>query len=178
MKARKKVREPRVTAQLKPIISEASAAAHATEEGLSVDPEELGQSFLRYATEQGNFESTQGAGPRGLFPQGEPPTDAALQGTHFSADATVWDATVDLVVENDGVDAVTNDIAPPLPDGESRAPAERGFARVDLTKSVIEEASLLDEESEQLGETIPKDSRTEDTGGHSGRADDNRDEAD
>ena len=63
MKARKKAREPRVTAQPKPIISEVSGAEPVPEEGLSVDPEELGQSFLRYATEQGNFESTQGAGP-------------------------------------------------------------------------------------------------------------------
>jgi len=38
----------------------------------------------------------------------------------------------------------------------------RGVAEVDLTASVIEEASLLDEESSVLGEAISKQPRTED----------------
>lgn len=45
----------------------------------------------------------------------------------------------------------------------------RGVAEIDLTKSVIEEASLLDDEADVQGEVIPKQPRTEDSGHHTSR---------
>jgi hypothetical protein len=133
-----------------------------TESGLSLEPEELGQSFLRYATEQGS----EPAGLPELHADSAPASDAALVNSHFVSEASIWENTAGLIQEHGGIDEVTGEAVPPDPadeDAESAEP-QRGVVEVDLTESVIEEASLLDEESSVLGETVPKQPRTEDTG--------------
>jgi hypothetical protein len=66
------------------------------EEGLSVDADELGLTFLRNATEQGNFESSRAVAPEfGL--SAEPPDDDAPAQPR-PAGANLWDTTVDRVL--------------------------------------------------------------------------------
>jgi hypothetical protein len=121
MRAQKK----QLTARPKSI-PEDVAIDEPSEEGLSVEPEEMGQSFLRYATEQG----TRGGSDEDFEPA---------------------------LVDSDDDESDEADEAP------------RGVAEIDLTESVIDEASLLDEESDVLGEVIPKQPRTEDGGRHKSR---------
>jgi len=155
--------EPEITAQPKSLLEELATTAP-SEEGLSVDPEEMGKSFIRYATEQGNFE---GSAQRELAISGEAASDAALQGAHFSEEGTIWDSTVDLTLENDGTDGATLAAAPASPeqDEDERADEiQRGVAEIDLTESAIDEGSLLDDEADVLGEVIEPALNTDDAG--------------
>lgn len=160
MKPQKRADPAPVTARPRSLRSEARDG-HA-ESGLSIEPEEMGQSFLRYATESGQ-ELEQEPVPE-LHADSAPPSDEPLDGSNFSSGASIWEATADLVTEHGDVDAVTDEALPAIPDQEEDADAEpvRGVLEVDLTKSVIDEASLLDEESSVLGETVPKQPRTDD----------------
>jgi hypothetical protein len=164
--------EKHVTAQPKPI-SDDVGTHELREDGLSIEPEEMGQSFLRYATEQANYETERGAGVDELFPDGESGSDDALDSAHFSPDASIWRNTVDLAAGTRRIDDLTRESVPPVPEEDDELGPElrvrRGVAEIDLTESVIEEASLLDEESEVLGEVIPKEPRTEDGGHHKSR---------
>lgn len=162
-----------LTAQPKPI-SDDLGSYEPIGEGLSIDPEEMGQSFLRYATEQANYETERGDGLEELAPDGEAASDDALDSAHFSPDASIWGNTVDLATGAGRIDDLTREAVPPLPEDEddeldSEPRVRRGVAEIDLTESVIEEASLLDEESDVLGEVIPKEPRTEDGGHHKSR---------
>lgn len=159
---------PEITAQPKSMLEEVATTAP-SEEGLSVDPEEMGKSFIRYATEQGNFESSS---QRELAIGGEAASDAALQGAHFSEEGTIWDSTVDLTMENDGVDGATLAASPRNPDDDEDERAdeiERGVAEIDLTESAIDEGSLLDDEADVLGEVIEPMPETDDTASHAKR---------
>lgn len=115
----------RATARPKPISNDVGFL-DPPEEGMSIDPDEMGQSFLRYATAGGGEDNV----------------------------STMTPPSPLLEEEEDDYDAIT---------------PRRGVAEIDLTESVIEEASLLDEESDVLGEVIPKESRTEDGGHHHSR---------
>src|SRR5262249_1727447 len=88
-------RPRRVSAQPRPL-SDDIGTREPTEEGLSIDPEEMGQSFLRYATEQDNYETQRGGSAAELTPDSEPGTDDALDSPNFSPDASVWENTVDV----------------------------------------------------------------------------------
>jgi hypothetical protein len=116
----------RVTARPKPTSNDVGFS-DPVEEGMSIDPEEMGQSFLRYATSGGTGEDNAS--------NMTPPTSLIDQ-------------------HEDELDDMT---------------PRRGVTEVDLTESVIEEASLLDDESDVLGEVIPKEPRTEDGGHHRSR---------
>lgn len=114
----------RVTARPKPYSNDVGFL-DPVEEGLSIDPDDLGQSFLRYATAGGGEDNISSTPPPAPLLEEEEESDELY--------------------------------------------APRGVAEIDLTESVIEEASLLDEESDVLGETIPKQPRTEDGGHHRSR---------
>ncbi|HEX6242904.1 MAG TPA: hypothetical protein VFZ61_18450 [Polyangiales bacterium] len=169
MSARPGAAQKRVTAQPRPI-SDEIGTREPPEEGLSIEPEEMGQSFLRYATEQASTETQRGDYTADLTPDSEAASDAALDSPHFSADDSVWTNTVNVAVGSGGVDDVTRAAQPPVPvDEEAQEQdwgadqrAKRGVMEIDLTESVIDEASLLDEESDVLGEVITKEPRTED----------------
>jgi len=171
MKARKipaAAEQPEITAQPRSLLEEL-ATTEPSEEGLSVDPEELGKSFIRYATEQGNFE---GSAQRELSIAGEAASDNALQSAHFSEEGTIWDSTVDLTMEHDGVDGATLAASPRNPDedqGERADDAQRGVAEIDLTESAIDEGSLLDDEADVLGEVIEPYPTTDDADSHGRR---------
>jgi hypothetical protein len=88
-----------VTARPKTMRSELSASPIA-EPGLSVDPDELGEQFLRDATEQGNSESLRSEPPELSIVDGAP-SDDALVGPNFDPDHDVWEQTVDLTLQGD-----------------------------------------------------------------------------
>lgn len=132
------------------------------EEGLSLDPEQLGERFLDYAT--GNSRPAPDEIPE-LQLTGAPASDEAVDGSHFSTGASNWENTVGVAMERDEDDELTDEAMAYEPGEDTEQEPERGVAEVDLTASVIKEASLLDDESSVLGETIPKQPRTDDTGG-------------
>jgi hypothetical protein len=162
MKARKSARKPERGSRSEPVVR--GGLIEPPEEGLSVDPEELGQSFLRYATEQDNFETAR-AIPLEFAPTVEPPDDET-QREPAAPGGSLWDTTVDKVLAaDDELDPEALE-AGELPSDESGVSDEppRGVAQIDLTASVIEEASLLDAEADVLGEVVPADPNTEDIG--------------
>ena len=166
MKSQKRVASRELTARPRPLREE--ILGDDAEEGLSIEPEQMGQSFLRYATQSGARSDTV---PE-LHADGSPPSDDAPIGAHFSPDASIWENTASEVIEHGRVEDLNEEFLPrDVEDGEDEDAAQpkRGVAEVDLTASVIEEASLLDEESSVLGETIPKQPRTDDTGSASRR---------
>jgi hypothetical protein len=147
----------------------------AAEEGLSIEPEQMGRSFLRYATQQGQPGAE--VVPE-LHADGAPPSDDSADASHFSSDASIWENTAGMLMEHGGTDDLNEQLLPPRigEEHEGEEEVQRGVAEVDLTASVIEEASLLDEESTVLGETIPKQPRTDDTGPASRRAQEEEDD--
>jgi hypothetical protein len=162
MSARKnrKARTPEVTARPKPI-SEELTSKPATEPGLSVDPEDLGAHFLNEATEQQNFESSQGGDAPELSIVGGAGSDDALPGPNFEQDHDVWEQTVDMALESGGEEEARS--------AASREGTEQnqGLGGVDqdldMSEPGIHDASLLDEEADALGETrVPRVNAEED----------------
>lgn len=124
------------------------------EQGLSVDPEDLGRTFLSDATEQGNFESSRGGESDELWASSSA-SDEALTGPNFEVDKDVWENTVNLTLQN-GAGAVSD----PLVEDEDSASddglhtvGDRDTRDIDLTQNAVQEASLFDHEAEELGET-------------------------
>jgi hypothetical protein len=162
MKPQKRAVRDEVSARPRPLREE--SPTEGSEEGLSLDPEALGERFLDYAT--GNSLPARDGLPE-LHADGAPASDEAVDGSHFSTDATPWENTANIAIEHGGMDDIAGDAVPAeLDELDERGEQEpqRGVAEVDLTANVIQEASLLDDESSVLGETIPKEPRTEDTG--------------
>lgn len=124
------------------------------EQGLSVDPEDLGRTFLSDATEQGNFESSRGGENDELWSSSSA-NDEALTGPNFEVDKDVWENTVNLTLQN-GAGAVSD---PLVEDDDSasddglHAVEDRDTGDIDLTQNAVQEASLFDHEAEELGET-------------------------
>jgi len=159
--------ELEITAQPKSL-SEEQALQVGHEQGLSVDPEDLGRTWLSDATEQGNFESARGGENDELWVSSAASSDEALPGPNFEADKDVWENTVSLMLQN-GEGAVSN----PLVEDEDSASddglhaiADRDSGDIDLTQSSVQEASLFDHEVAEPGETegphtvITEDSHT------------------
>jgi len=121
-----------VTARPRPILEELSKRPFA-ESGLSVDPEDLGTRFLNDATEQNNFESSDGGDASELSIIEGAPSDEALSGPNFDPDHDVWEQTVDLALDSEGLDG-------------TRAAAPSGGTQQD--QAVTDETSLLDEEED------------------------------
>ena len=152
-------RKPQPEARPKPIGAEARGEA-LPEQGLSVDPDQLGVTFLRDATEQGNMESLRGDGVRSLDLSEAPPSDEALSGPSFDADESIWDATADLTVEEGPLGAPREELdEPPVQASEPEEP-------VDLVEDSIHDATLLDHEGDELGEVEASTPDTDDTHRH------------
>ena len=161
--------ELEITAQPK-AISEELGTKPTWESGLSVDADDLGRHFLSDATEQGNYESTQGGDNADLWVNTSGPTDDPLTGPNFEADRSVWENTVSLSMQSGGPDGASNQVSPAIPsdedentDGLHLVDREQD---VDLTEPVIQEASLLDHETDVLGETEAPETRTDDSNTH------------
>jgi hypothetical protein len=134
-----------VTARPRPIPEELTKRPVA-ESGLSVDPEDLGAQFLTDATEQNNFESSDVGDEGELSIVEGAPSDDALTGPNFDPDHDVWEQTVDLALDSDGLDG-TRAAAPP---GESDQDQPRSAVdqHRDQPARGPDEGSLLDEEDE------------------------------
>ena len=160
MSARKRAApEQAVTAWPRPI-SEELRKRVAPEEGLSVDPEELGIQFLQNATEQSNFESSEGGDASELSIVDGPPTDDPLTGPNFEPDHDIWEQTVDVARQNNGTDAARAEAS--RGGGEQDPELSAVDQEIDFTDESIHEASLLDEEGDELGETRTPDQKAED----------------
>lgn len=125
------------------------------EQGLSVDPEDLGRTFLSDATEQGNFESSRGGENDELWASSSATSDEALTGPNFEVDKDVWENTVSLTLQNGA-----NSVSDPLVEDEDSANDDglhavenRDAGDIDLTQNAVQEASLFDHEAEEPGET-------------------------
>jgi hypothetical protein len=169
--------EPEITAQPKSISDELGMQS-SHEQGLSVDPEDIGRTWLADATEQGNFESARGGENDELWASSSANGDEALPGPNFEVDHDVWENTVNLTLQN-GESAASD----PLIEGEEgdddglHLIEGEGAEEVDLTEPVIHEASLLDHEAAEFGETESPNPRTDDSkthaqkrGGHAPKA--------
>ncbi|MET0286128.1 MAG: hypothetical protein ABW352_16725 [Polyangiales bacterium] len=129
------------------------------EVGLSVDADELGRNFLSEATEQGNFESQYDDSVE--LSEG-PPSDDALTGPGFDPNNDVWENTVNQTLQgradeeplvDDHVDGMRF-----MEDDDETTSSDD----LDLTENALHEASLLDSEGEEQGETKSPELRTDD----------------
>jgi hypothetical protein len=91
------------------------------EKGLSVDPDELGPSFLRNATEQGNFETARAVPLEFTLPV-EPPSDDAPRESATPA-GSLWERTVE------NVSAARAELDPEKLDGPFEPGAHRASRR-------------------------------------------------
>jgi hypothetical protein len=153
--------KPEPTARPRPISEELPAGAFA-EEGLSVDPEDLGAQFLIGATEQNNFESLRPADTAELSVASGGASDEPLVGPNMDVDRTPWEQTVDLTLQSGSREPPTLEAASEsdTDDEDDEATEPRG---VNLLGSAIREGSLLDEEGDEPGETEAPSSNTDDS---------------
>ncbi|HEY6881141.1 MAG TPA: hypothetical protein VI299_24110, partial [Polyangiales bacterium] len=138
-------------------------SAHEHEAGLSVDADELGRTFLRDATEQGNFESEYDDSTE--LSEG-PQSDDALSGPNFDPNNDVWENTVNLTLQgSDDGEPLIDDHVDGLrfmeDDDETTSSDD-----LDLTDNAVHDASLLDGESDEYGETKSPSLRTDDAHSH------------
>lgn len=139
---------PEPTARPRPISQELPAGAFA-EEGLSVDPEDLGAQFLISATEQKNFESLRPAETAELSIASGAASDEPLVGPNMDVDRSLWEQSVDLTLQSGALEPPTLDAAQHDEEQWSQqADAPRG---VNLLERDIQEGSLFDEEGDEPG---------------------------
>jgi hypothetical protein len=151
---------PEITAQPRPVTDEMLSSL-SFDDGLSVDPEDLGSHFLSEATEQGDFQSVLSGQVLELSLASAPPSDSALTGPNFEPDASVWEQTVDIALQNVGLELL------PLTTTESESDATQDNERDSrVSESHIRELSLFDRESAEEGETTEPNAVTEDGGRH------------
>jgi hypothetical protein len=134
-----------------------------SEQGLSIDPEDIGRQWLSDATEQGNFESSSGGDTPEISITGGAPSDDPLPGPNFESDHSVWESTVELSMQSGGPDEALEDVSPE--GNEQSQGLTFGAREVDLSGESVTEMSLLDEEGEELGDTVAPDINAEDDGG-------------
>jgi len=130
--------------------------AEEREPGLSVDPDDLGVNFLKEATEQGNFEGE-------LRGDGADPSDAALTSPNFESDHDIWENTVNLTMQS----ATELDEVALVEEEDDALDEELDESDgLNLTESTIHSGSLLDSETDELGETREPNAITDDTNTH------------
>jgi hypothetical protein len=158
--------EPEITAQPTGIPEELASRGPNHEVGLSVDADELGRNFLSDATEQGNFESEYDESVERYVSE-ESRNDDALAGPNFDAGSDVWENTVNLTLQ--GGEAPVGPLVDDHIDGMRVVEDEDEQTEsddVDLTQNTVTDASLLDRESDEYGETESPEVTTEDAHTH------------
>ena len=159
-KARAANAEP--TARPRPISEELPGGAFA-EEGLSVDPEDLGAQFLVGATEQNNFESLRPADIAELSVASGAASDEPLVGPNMDVEHTPWEQTVELTLQTGSREPPTLEAAASDDGDELDGDVDDSSREVNLLDSSIKEGSLFDEEGDELGETEAPDTNTDDS---------------
>jgi hypothetical protein len=140
------------------------------ESGLSVEPEDLGAQFLSNATEQGWSDRPEDPdAEESASEEGEGGFDEAS----FELDPLGWERRITRSLRGLGTlearaprTAIRRILREP-PEAENRL--GHAWDEIDLTDQAIQEASLLDHESEELGEVESPNLRTEDTHTHGRR---------
>jgi hypothetical protein len=150
--------QPEITARPRSLGEELTTRP-VSEPGLSVDPEDLGRQFLSDATQQGNFESSEGGDTTELSITAEAPSDDPLTGPAFEQEGSVWESSVELSLEEGGSAEAMADASPAgTEQNQGLSPVSQ---EIDLTGDSVQEASLLDEEAGELGEVESPDVRAD-----------------
>lgn len=151
MSSRKMEETPEITARPKSLTDDL-VYEPTVEPGLSVTPEELGQVFLSDAMEQANFESARGGDTPEIDITGPSPTDGALTGANWE-NGSIWEHTINMSLQEGSLEEVRTEASP---EGNAQVQGlegdEAGGHNVDVTSANIHEASLLDYETDELGE--------------------------
>jgi hypothetical protein len=120
--------------------------------------------------EQGNFESQTGAEASDMELIATASSDEALPGPNFEGDRTVWENTISLTLQSGGSEQAQEELSPALTsdDDDEEQDELDGLhaldgADIDLTEPVVQEASLLDHETDELGETEAPNVVTDDS---------------
>ena len=142
------------------------------EEGLSMEPEEMGRQYLSDAIEQGDFESIPEAEADELNVDSAPSSDRALSGPNLEAEDDIWENTVNQTLEAGIPERALDELSPAAAAVEREAGAEErevegegaeeSFDELDLSDPDLHEASLFDHEGDELGEVESPDLNTED----------------
>ncbi len=142
------------------------------EEGLSMEPEEMGRQYLSDAIEQGDFESTPEREADELQVDSGPSSDRALSGPNLEAEDDVWENTVNQTLEAGTPDRALDELSPAPAAVERQASArervlegkesEEAFDELDLSDPDLHEASLFDHEASELGAVEAPELKTED----------------
>jgi hypothetical protein len=160
--------DPEITAQPRPISDDLGRDVD-SEPGLSIDPEDLGNRFLRDATEQGDFDPSP-VSELELSLMEDPTADDDTQvGAHLAYVRSVWDQTVDLELQTRGAaDQLREPALPPEDEFDTALddPRADDSGEVHLAQSYIREVSLLDREGSEGDETEVPDIDSEDGGRH------------
>ena len=160
--------EPEITAQPRPI-SDGLGRETASEPGLSIDTDDLGNRFLREATEQGDFDPAPVSELELSLMEDPTEDDDSVVSAHLEYVRSVWDQTVDLQLRARGASDQLRESAPPPEDEFDEAldePRVDEGGAVHLAQSYIREVSLLDREGSEGDETEVPDIDTEDGGRH------------
>lgn len=139
------------------------------QEGMAIEPEQLGTRFLEDAVEEGDQVSTLDDRAE-IDVTAASPSDDPQSGPNFEVNQSIWENTVNLA-EQDGIDETLSEVAPPpaaveldmAEEDEAMEMADRGL---DLRDSSIHQASLFDHEGDELGEVEEPEIDTEDTHSH------------
>jgi hypothetical protein len=142
----------------------------ASEPGLSIDPDDLGNRFLREATEQGDFDPAPVSELELALMEDPTGDDDMVVGASFAYVRSVWDQTVDIQLQTRGASDQLREPAP-SPDDDFDAAfdeprPQEGNDTVHVAQSYIREVSLLDREGSEGDETEVPDVDTEDGGRH------------
>jgi hypothetical protein len=142
------------------------------EEGLSMEPEEMGRQYLSDAIEQGDFESVAESEADELSIDSAANSDRALSGPNIEAEDDIWENTVNQTLEAGTTERALDELAPAAAAVEREAAARaravdeeespEGFDEMDLSEPDQHEASLFDHEGEELGEVESPALNTED----------------
>jgi hypothetical protein len=149
--------DPEITARPRSVSDEIAREDPTVDQGLSVDPEDLGSRYLSEAVEQGDFSSDPPAEAQAsLF---EPPAgDEPLVGPNFETERSIWEQTVDLTLQTGGaareLRGPTFVAGDPLEERSREAIEEIKTAPVDIEPSTTREVSLFDRQGSEGDETI------------------------
>ena len=142
------------------------------ESGLSVEPEDIGAQFLSSATEQGLSDWPEAMDDVD-YQRGDGEDESGFDEASFEADPRGWERRITRSLRlgtfrsrpapKTGMRRVLAD------EPESENHLSHALDEIDLTDEAIQEASLLDHETDELGEVESPSVRTDDTHTHGRR---------
>jgi hypothetical protein len=162
-----------LTAQPVGLAEELNVHLRDSEEGLSIEPEEMGRQYLSDAIEQGDYEAVPDSDADELSIDSGASSDRALSGPNIEAEDDIWENTVNQTLEAGSAERALEELAPAASaveraddelDEELESPED--VDELDLTDTNVHEASLFDHEGKELGEVESPELNTDDTHTH------------